>query len=153
MSTVLSIAFPLVMLALVLRLLLRSPMGATEFNARRASLAIRSRTGGNAVLALAAVNLAQLAVQLAAFTANDAADRIPGRIGPWIVVALLIAFVFSLVAADRQAGFLLSVAGIAAGVLSTALDFGWASVAVMLILAMLLVWILGLARGVLRPLG
>lgn len=150
MSTILGVVLPLVMLWFVFRLLWRSPLRATGFNARRAALTLRSRTGANAALALAAVNLAQLALQLAEFNASDGA---PVQLGTWIIVALAVAFVFTLVAADREAGFLLAVAGIAAGILSTALNLGWGAVLAVLVLAMLLVWILGFVRGVFRPLA
>jgi len=150
MSTILGLAFPLVILWFVFRILCRSPLRVTSFNARRAALTVRSRTGANAALALAGINLAQLVLQLAEFNAGEGSPR---QLGSWIVVALAVAFVFTLVAAEREAGFLVAVAGIAAGVLSTALHRGWDAVGAVVIIAILMVWVLGLARGLFRPLS
>jgi hypothetical protein len=143
-SAIASVVLPLVLLVLVLRIAFRSGRRLVAFNPRRASTGIRSRTGGNATGVLASVVVAQTGLSLASTGAA------PGAVTGLLFGSVMIAFVFALAVADKEAGFLLTIIGVAAALLGTTLDFGLPGALLTLALSLPLIWIFGLARGFTR---
>lgn len=144
MSALIGPAVMVVVLVLLLRFVLRSGRRVVPFNSRRASSRIRSRTGGNATGVLAAVVVAQAGLGLAT-TTPDA-----GSLGGLLIGSLMIAFVFALAVADKEAGFLLTIVGIAAALVGIAADLGLPGALLTLAISLPLIWLFGLARGFTR---
>lgn len=144
MSSLIGLVVPAVFLLLLLRLALRSGRRVVPFNPSRASSRIRSRTGGNATGVLAAVVVAQTGLGLATSTPDQ------GGIGGLLIVSVMIAFVFALAVADKEAGFVLTIVGVAAALVETAADLGFAGALLTLAISLPLIWLFGLARGFTR---
>ena len=144
MSSLIGPIVAVVLLLVLLRFVLRSGRRLVPFNPRRASSRARSRTGGNATGILAAVVVAQTGVSLA--TSTPDADSLGGL----FFASVMIAFVFALAVADREAGFLLTVVGIAAALAGTAADLGLSGAVLTLAVSLPLIWLFGLARGFTR---
>lgn len=144
MNSLMGLVVAGLLLVLLLRLVLRSGRRLVPFSPRRASSGIRSRTGGNATGVLAAVVVAQTGLTLVTSTPDQ------GAIGGLLIVSVMIAFVFALAVADKEAGFVLAIVGIAAALLGTATDLGLAGALLTLALSLPLIWLFGLARGFTR---
>lgn len=144
MSALIGPAVGVVFLLLLLRLVLRSGRRVVPFNPRRASGRMRTRTGGNAAGVLAAVVVAQTGLSLA--TSAPDASNLSGL----LLVSLMIAFVFALAVADKEAGFLLTIVGIAAALMGTAADLGLSGALLTLAISLPLIWLFGLVRGFTR---
>lgn len=67
-----------------------------------------------------------------------------------LIGSLMIAFVFALAVADKEAGFLLTIVGIAAALVGTATDLGLSGALLTLAFSLPLIWLFGLARGFTR---
>lgn len=131
-------------LLLLLRLILRSGRRLIPFNPRRASTRMRTRTGGNATGVLAAVVVAQTGLNLAT-NGGEA-----GGITELLLASVMIAFVFALAFADKEAGFLLTIVGIAAALMGTTIELGLPGALLTVAMSLPLIWLFGLARGFTR---
>jgi hypothetical protein len=144
MSPLVGPVVTVVVLLALLRLILRSGRRLAPFNARRASSRIRSRTGGNATGVLAAVVVAQTGLSLATSTPDA------GNLSGLLIVSLMIAFVFALAVAEKEAGFLLTIIGIAAALSGATAELGLSGAMLTLAFSLPLIWLFGLARGLTR---
>ena len=144
MSSLVGPAITVLVLLALLRFILRSGRKLAPFNPRRASSRVRSRTGGNATGVLAAVVVAQTGLSLA--TSTPDARNLSGL----LIVSLMIAFVFALAVADKEAGFLLTIIGIAAALSGATADLGLSGAMLTLAFSLPLIWLFGLARGLTR---
>lgn len=123
----------------------RKPVG--NFNTRRASMNSRSIAGPNATLMLAAASLAGLAVSL---TAHASRWQSISRVAAPALVLLLIGAVVVLVLGGARGGIVVGLLGLAAEVVSAGLEHGPAGAMAVIVLAALLVYALGLVRGLVR---
>ncbi len=144
MTPLLGSALVLGLLLVLIRFVLRSGRRLVPFNPRRASSRMRSSTGGNTTGVLAAVVVAQTGFSVAA------SGGYTGALSGLLIGSLMIAFVFALAVADKEAGFLLTVVGISAALVGTAMDLGLAGALLTLAFGLPLIWLFGLVRGFTR---
>ncbi|HEX2903965.1 MAG TPA: hypothetical protein VHO01_10970 [Jatrophihabitans sp.] len=139
------------MLLLVYRIMLRRRGRWTPFNARRAQLRSRSPGSSNGMLILAAVNLATLgwdvAVQAAALP-----RRLFGEATATLIPVVIVSMLLLLVVSRRLADVLLAALGVAAAFSGAYVQGGAAGLSAVVILTLLTLFLLGAARGFLRPL-
>jgi hypothetical protein len=139
------------MLLLIYRILLRPRGRWTAFNPARARTRARAGSSANGLLVLAAVNVAVLgwdiAVQGALLHVRALTDALSVLI-PVLIVTILVLLVVSRSLADMVIGLI----GSGAAFVSAYLQGGLAAVIAVLVLTMLAMFILGVARGFLRPL-
>ena len=110
----------------------------------------RSASSGNGLLMLAAVNLALLGWDLVEQGAQlhlHAVATALGLLVPVMIVSLLVLLVVSRSLADLVIGLI----GTGAAFVNAYLQGGVPAVLIVLVLAMLALFILGMARGFLRP--
>lgn len=149
MNELLALALTLGMMLLVYQILLRSRSRWGAFDPARARMRASRGSTGNSLLMLAAVNLAALGWEL---ITQAAAIRTTAAIAaPVLVVVLLVSLIALLVVARSLADLLIGLAGVAAALTGAYLNGGLAAVLVVLVLSMITVFLLGAARGILRP--
>jgi|GEM_PF-6861630 hypothetical protein len=115
-----------------------------SFRSRKARSRARSLSSSNGLLILAAVNLAALGLTLSEI--GSTTKLASGALGLIVVLALL-GGLFLLVAEHSLGEALVGVIGFGAALASAGLHYGASGVLVILVFAMLLVWFLGLIRG------
>lgn len=142
-DTVVTVGVLLALLVLVFRLIRGSGAQLTPFSLRRARTAMSSPTGRNAVTVLAVLQLAQLGLQLSDL--DD--DGLDGDLIGAVIVCLLLGVLIALVVAERSTGVLLTVVGLTAGLVSVYLRYGTSGVVLLTVVSMVLLWLLGLVRG------
>jgi hypothetical protein len=151
MSPIIGTGITLGMLLLIYRILLRPRSRWTAFNPARARTRARAGSSANSLLMLAAVNVAllgwELAVQGAQLHLRALANAL-GVLVPVLIVTLLVLLVVSRSLADLVIGLI----GTGAAFVGAYLQGGLVAVMAVLVLTMLAMFILGVARGFLRPL-
>lgn len=148
MNELLALALTLGMMLLVYQILLRSRSRWGAFDPARARMRASRGSTGNSLLMLAAVNLAALGWEL---ITQAAAIRTTAAIAAPVLVVLLVSLIALLVVARSLADLLIGLAGVAAALTGAYLNGGLAAVLVVLVLSMITVFLLGAARGILRP--
>lgn len=145
MSPILSAAAVLIAMLLIYRMILSSGSRWTPFNPARARTAIRKPAGGNALLILAAVNIAALGYQIAAQAAagGPTIATVAGILLPPLILLAIAGLVLSRDVADLLLGLL----GIAAALLDAYLGHGLPGLLIVLTLTMLILFLLGALRG------
>jgi len=118
--------------------------GGESFNARRARSRATSAKSGNGLLMLAAVNLAALGYRLALV---GSAAKLNASLVSFIVVVCLLGGVIMLVSEHSLGSSLIGAVGFGASLASAGLQYGVNGVVFILVIAMLLLWFLGLVRG------
>jgi hypothetical protein len=150
-SPIFGAAVTLAMLLLIYRIILKPHSRLTAFNAARAQTRARSASSGNGLLMLAAVNVALLGWDLAEQGAQVDLHAVATALGllvPVMIVSLLVLLVVSRSLADLVIGLI----GTGAAFVNAYLQGGVPAVLIVLVLTMLSLFILGAARGLLRPL-
>ena len=135
----------LVVLPASIRLALRRILG--PFNSRRAMTSVRSATGGNLAVILSVLECARPALTL---LKEAAGSGIPARTSADSVVAILVVVVVLLVVFPARTAAFIGLVGLAAGLVETCLVEGPAAGTALTIISMALLWLLGLARGLVR---
>ena len=150
MNEILALALTLGMMLLVYQILLRPRSRWGAFNPARARMRASRGSAGNSLLMLTAVNLATLGWEL---ITQAGALHTTAAIGvvPVLVVVLLVSLLALLVVAKSLADLLIGLAGVAAALTGAYLNGGLAAVLAILVLSMITVFLLGAARGFLRP--
>lgn len=148
MNELLALALTLGMMLLVYQILLRSRSRWGAFDPARARMRASRGSTGNSLLMLAAVNLAALGWEL---ITQAAAIRTTAAIAAPVLVVLLVSLIALLVVARSLPDLLIGLAGVAAALTGAYLNGGLAAVLVVLVLSMITVFLLGAARGILRP--
>jgi hypothetical protein len=151
MSPIIGAGITLAMLLLIYRIILKPRSRWTTFNPARARTRARAGSSGNGLLILAAVNVAllgwDLAVQGAQLHLRALANAL-GILVPVMIITLLVLLVVSRSLADMVIGLI----GTGAAFFGAYLQGGLVAVLSVLVLTMLAMFILGVARGFLRPL-
>lgn len=148
MSTLLAAGAVILALLMIYRLILTSGSTIQSFNPRRAATTMRRPNGGNALLILAAVNVATLGFEIADQASNGGPD-IAAAAGIVIPAVILIALV-ALVITRSIADLVLGVIGGGAALTGAYLEHGPAGLTAVLVLTVLVLFLLGFLRGILR---
>lgn len=149
MTPFLSGAAVLIALLVIYRIMLSSGRSWSAFNPTRAQMPMRRPTGGNALLLLAAVNVATLGYQLADQAAAGAAGIADAA--AVVLPALILVTLAALMIARSLADLLLGLVGVASALIDAYLDHGAAGALIVLTLTMLIVFLLGTLRGIIGP--
>lgn len=136
-------------LAAVYRVAVAPRANWIPFNLVRARTAVRRPAGGNSLLLLAAVNLAAVVYDIAGQAATLRSDTVTAAVEVLLPI-FLIATVILLVVSRSAADLLIGLIGIAAALTGAFLNHGIPAVVAILTIAVIAVFILGAARGLLR---
>lgn len=150
MNELLALALTLGMMLLVYQILLRPRSRWGAFDPVRARMRASRGSAGNSLLMLTAVNLATLGWELITQAGTLGTTAAIGAV-PVLVVVLLVSLLALLVVAKSLADLLIGLAGVAAALTGAYLNGGLAAVLAVLVLSMITVFLLGAARGFLRP--
>lgn len=149
MTALISVAAVLLALLVGYRIILSSGSSLRPFNPGQAATRMRRPDGGNALLVLAAVNIASLGFEIVeqASAGGRAASTAAGAILPALILIALVALVVTRSLADLILGLL----GGGAALTAAYLEHGAAGLIAVLVLTVMVLFLLGFLRGVLRP--
>lgn len=146
MNAIVGVIITLTLLGVIMRLIIGG-MRLGPFNPKRAQMRSTKATGSNALLILAAVQLGSLGVELAEQSSSLHLDA--AAAGLLIPFALIVG-VIMLVADHSLAEAVIGTVGAASAFTSVTLRYGPSGALTIIVLAMLLLFVLGVARGFLR---
>ncbi len=147
LGSLIAVVAPLLFLGAIFKLLRRKPR-IGRFNSNRAQTRVCSLAGRNAAAVLAVLNLAVLATGLAAHA--ERWPQIAGALSAVLPAALVIGLI-ALVVLGPSTDTVLAMVGVGAAMLDVGLQYGAAGVIGVAVIAVLLLFLLGVFRGFVRP--